>query len=274
MSDQTNQYNETTSVPVLEVHNMTVSYRNKVALWDIDFEIDSGQIIGIIGPNGSGKTTLLKSIMRLIPIQSGYVKIFGKALPRVRSQISYVPQRNSVDWDFPATVMDVVKMGCYTPKNIFKWTDKRDTDIAAHYLDQIGMLSMAKRQISQLSGGQQQRCFIARALTQQSELYLMDEPFVGIDMATEKTIIKLLRNLKAKKKTIVIVHHDLQTAFEYFDTIILLNTRLVASGKTSQVLTSENIRLAYGGQLDILAKLQQLITQKQFFTREEEMKET
>ena len=252
----------------LEVHNLTVSYSRKPVLWDVDFAIPKGQLVGIVGPNGSGKTTLLKSIMGLIESDSGYSELFGRPLHEVREKVSYVPQRESVDWDFPASVMDVVCMGRYRRSKILKRISRSDKEIASNALEQVGMLPFAKRQIGELSGGQQQRVFIARSLAQQAEIYLMDEPFVGVDAATEEAILRLLTQMKKEGKTVIIVHHDLQTAFEYFDWIVLLNTRLVANGPKDEVFRPEILQEAYGGRLTVLSKIGDLISSKQFPLRE------
>ena len=258
-------------IPSLEVHNLTASYQRRPVLWDVDFTMPQGALIGIVGPNGSGKTTFLRNVMGLMKPDSGYVKIFGENLNKIRSRVSYVPQRESVDWDFPANVMDVVLMGRYTPKNIFKRTSKEDKEIAIQSLEKVNMLPFAKRHISQLSGGQQQRVFLARALAQQADIYFMDEPFVGVDAATEESILKLLTEMKSTGKTVVIVHHDLQTAYEYFDNIILLNTRLVAAGPTREVLTPELLQEAYGGKLTVLSRISELMARKDFPAREKGM---
>lgn len=194
--------------PILEVHDLTVSYDRKPVLWGVDFSIPKGQIIGILGPNGSGKSTLLKSIMGLIPISSGYIKIFDKDIDEVRKKVSYVPQRESVDWDFPASVFDVVLMGRYGHLGLFKRPRKADREIAQIALEKVGMQNYATRQISQLSGGQQQRVFLARAIAQDADIYFMDEPFAGVDAATESAIIELLRNMVKNGKTLVVVHQD------------------------------------------------------------------
>lgn len=259
--------------PSVEVHNLTVSYNKKPVLWDIDFTLPEGQIIGIIGPNGSGKTTLLKSLMDLIPSDSGFVQIFGKPLDRSRERIAYVPQRETVDWDFPASVMDVVLMGRYRKYNILKRISKRDREIAEEALQQVNLLPFANRQISQLSGGQQQRVFIARALAQQADLYLMDEPFAGVDAATENAILELLTTMKQEGKTMIVVHHDLQTAWEYFDWFVLLNTRMVACGPKEEVFNKEMLSEAYGGQLTLLAKITDLIQRQDFPVREKHYKD-
>lgn len=252
----------------LEVHDLTVSYSRKPVLWDIDFSLPEGCIAGIIGPNGAGKSTLLKSIMDIVPSSSGYVKLFGKSLDQARSRVSYVPQRESVDWDFPASVLDVVLMGRFGKLGLFKRPGKKDRDRAMDCLEKVGMTAFAKRQISQLSGGQQQRVFLARALAQEADLYLMDEPFAGVDAATEDAIIALLREMSAQNKTIIVVHHDLQSAVTYFDWILLLNMRLIASGPTEQVFINELIQQTYGGKLTVLAEVGNILEKKQFPSRE------
>ena len=261
------------NTPALEVHNLTASYNRKPVLWDIDFQLPQGQLIGIVGPNGSGKTTLLKNIMGLMEPDSGYVNMFGQKLDDVRERVSYVPQRESVDWDFPASVLEVVQMGRYRKNNLFKRLTARDHEIATQSLEKVNMLEYARRQISQLSGGQQQRVFIARSLAQQADLYLMDEPFVGVDAATEESIFKLLTEMKEQGKTVIIVHHDLQTAYEYFDWIVLLNTRLVAAGPKDDVFTSNLLQEAYGGRLTVLSRIGDLIAKKDFPLRESDFKE-
>lgn len=252
----------------IETHNLTVSYNRRPVLWNIDFEIPTGNIVGIIGPNGSGKTTLLKAIMGLVPISSGYVKIFDKPLDEVRERISYVPQRESVDWDFPASVMDIVLMGRYRKNNLMKRLSKSDKDIAAEALEKVNMLEYSNRQISQLSGGQQQRVFIARSLAQGADLYIMDEPFVGVDASTEEAILNLLSDMKKEGKTVVVVHHDLQTAKDYFDWIVLLNTRMVAAGPKDEIFKEELLQEAYGGKLNVLSKVGDLMKEKAFNVRE------
>jgi manganese/zinc/iron transport system ATP- binding protein len=256
------------SDPALEVHDLTVSYDRKPVLWDIDLTLPKGALIGVIGPNGAGKSTLIKTVMNLLPTSSGHVKIFDKNLDEVRSRVSYVPQRESVDWDFPASVLDVVLMGRYGMRGLFKRMRKADEDAALDALAKVGMDSYRDRQISQLSGGQQQRVFLARALVQQAELYLMDEPFAGVDMSTEAAIIELLRDMRSKGQTVVVVHHDLQSAAEYFDWIVLLNMRLVASGPTKEVLTTDLLQHTYGGKLTLLANVGDLLQKQQFPARE------
>lgn len=254
----------------VDVHNITVSYSGAPVLWDLDFELPTGILAGIIGPNGSGKTTLLKTIMGIIKPVSGNVKIFASNIDKVRGKIAYVPQRETVDWEFPISVMEVVLMGRYSEKNIFRRTTKADKEIAREALESVGMLEFKNRQISELSGGQQQRVFIARALTQKADLYFMDEPFAGVDMATEKTILQILLRLKDEGKTVLIVHHDLRTVREYFDYTILLNTRLVAAGNTPEVLTEKNLNDAYGARLTLLEEVGKEIQKKDFPLREKD----
>jgi len=250
--------------PVLEVHDLTVSYDKNPVLWNIDFSIPKGKLVGIIGPNGAGKSTLLKSVMGLVDKQSGYVKVFDKELDAVREQISYVPQRESVDWDFPASVLDVVLMGRYGRRGLFKRITKEDKAIAMSSLEKVNMEDYAKRQIAQLSGGQQQRVFIARSLAQQANLYLMDEPFAGVDASAESSILNLLQEMREEEKTILVVHHDLQSAFEYFDWVILLNMRLVASGPKEEVFTPDLLQETYGGKLTLLDSLSNFIRRKEY----------
>ncbi len=247
------------SDPVLEVHDLTVTYQRKPALWDVDFMIPSGVLAGIVGPNGAGKSTLIKAVMDLIPTASGYVKIFGHAVDEVRDRISYVPQRESVDWDFPASALDVVLMGRYSKRGLFRRLGDRDRRIARDCLHQVGMEAFAGRQISQLSGGQQQRVFLARALAQEADLYLMDEPFAGVDASTESAVLTLLSQLRDAGKTILVVHHDLQTAAEYFDWMIMLNTRLVAAGPRDEVFTHDLLQETYGGKLTLLSTVGNLV---------------
>ncbi len=244
--------------PILEVHDLTVTYQRKPALWDIDFGIPAGVLAGIVGPNGAGKSTLIKAIMDLIPTASGYVKVFGRSVDDVRDRVSYVPQRESVDWDFPASALDVVLMGRYKKRGLLRRISDRDRRIARDCLHQVGMDAYAGRQISQLSGGQQQRVFLARALAQEADLYLMDEPFAGVDASTEAAVLTLLSELRNAGKTIIVVHHDLQTAAEYFDWMIMLNTRLVASGPREEVFTQELLQETYGGKLTLLSTVSAL----------------
>ncbi|MEB2774273.1 metal ABC transporter ATP-binding protein [Algoriphagus sp. D3-2-R+10] len=250
--------------PILEIHDLTVSYDQSPVLWNVDLSLPAGKLIGILGPNGAGKSTLIKAIMGLVPITGGYVKIFDRELNDVRSRISYVPQRESVDWNFPASVLDVVMMGTYGKLGLFRRPGKKEKKIAMDCLEKVGMQSFIDRQISELSGGQQQRVFIARALAQEADLYLMDEPFAGVDMATETAIFQLLQEMTAAGKTVIVVHHDIHSAMNYFDWIIMLNLHLVASGPKTDVVTEELLRKTYGGKLNLLTKVTDIIRQKDF----------
>ena len=254
--------------PIVELHDLTVSYHRKPALWDIDLTLPPAAIIGIIGPNGAGKSTLLKAMMGLVELSSGYVKMFDQELDQVRSRVSYVPQRESVDWDFPASVLDVVLMGRYGKLGLFTRPRKADKEVAMECLRKVDMIDYANRQISQLSGGQQQRVFLARALAQEADLYFMDEPFAGVDAATEKAIIYLMKTMSKQGKTVIVVHHDLQSAQEYFDWAVLLNLRLIANGPVDQVMTRELLQETYGGKLTLLAEVGDLLTRKEFPSRE------
>jgi manganese/zinc/iron transport system ATP- binding protein len=237
----------------LEIHDLTVSYHRKPVLWNVDLAVPRGKLVGIIGPNGAGKSTLIKAVMGLLPLSSGWVQVFGQSVERMRDKVGYVPQRESVDWTFPVTAMDVVLMGCYGRVPWWRRVGRAEKERARKSLEKVGMLAYANRQISNLSGGQQQRVFLARALAQDSEVYLMDEPFAGVDAATESAIVKLLQELRAAGKTVLVVNHDLQTAKEYFDMLILINMRLVAFGPTEEVFTPELLQKTYGGRLTILA---------------------
>lgn len=252
----------------LEVHDLTVSFDKKPVLWNIDLMIPTGKLVGIIGPNGAGKSTLIKAAMGLLPVSSGYVRIFDQPIDAVRPQVSYVPQRESVDWDFPASVLDVVMMGRYGKLGLFRGLRKADREAAMDCLSKVGMEGFAGRQISQLSGGQQQRTFLARALAQQARIYFMDEPFAGVDAATEKTIIQLLQSMTAAGNTVIVVHHDLQTVSQYFDWVILLNTRLISHGPSELVFTQENLKETYGGKLTVLTDVGELLRKERFPSRE------
>jgi manganese/zinc/iron transport system ATP- binding protein len=236
------------------VHDLTVAYSDTPVLWDIDLSIPAGTLTAIIGPNGAGKSTLIKAILGLVPLAAGTVEIFGGPYRERRQAVGYVPQRGSVDWDFPTNALDVVLMGRYGRLGWIRRPGKADKEFANRCLEQVGMADFATRQISQLSGGQQQRVFLARALAQDAQLYFMDEPFAGVDAATERAIIALLQELRSSGKTVVCVHHDLESAPEYFDWLALLNVRLIASGPFAETFTSENLSKAYGGRLGLLAK--------------------
>ncbi len=248
--------------PILSVQDLTVSYDKKPVLWNINFGIPSGQIIGIMGPNGAGKSTLIKSIMGLHPLSSGVIKIFEKNLNQIRKKISYVPQRATIDWNFPITVEEVVMMGRHSHLGFFRKPRISDNEIVDKCIKDLGIDALRKRQISELSGGQQQRVFLARALAQEADLYFMDEPFVGVDASTEAVIIKLLEDIKNSGKTVVVVHHDLQTAASYFDWLVLLNQRLIASGPMGEVFTEKTLREAYGSQLTLLTKIANYLKQE------------
>ncbi|MEN0006808.1 MAG: metal ABC transporter ATP-binding protein [Bacteroidota bacterium] len=254
--------------PAVEFHDLTVSYDKKPVLWNIDMTLPKGALIGIVGPNGAGKSTLIKAAMGLLPLGSGYVRIFDQPLDEVRQRVSYVPQRETVDWDFPTSVLDVVLMGRYGKLGLFRRPRKADKALAMECLRKVGMEAFVKRQISQLSGGQQQRVFLARALAQEADLYFMDEPFAGVDAATETAILGVLKELTAAGKTVIVVHNDLQSAAEFFDWIILLNMRLVAVGPISQVFTSDLLQEAYGGKLTVLAEISELIKKRSVPSRE------
>lgn len=259
---------EIINIPALEVHDLTVAFDRKPVLWNVDLTLPQGKLVGIIGPNGAGKSTLIKAVMGLLPLSSGYVKIFDQPIDEIRKRVSYVPQRESVDWDFPASVLDIVLMGRYAKLGLFKRPRKADRDVAIDCLKKVGMESFMNRQISQLSGGQQQRTFLARALAQQADIYFMDEPFAGVDAATEKAIISLLQTMTEEKKTVIVVHHDLQSVPKYFDWIIMLNTRLVAYGPTESTFNQQNLQETYGGKLTLLADVADLLKREGFPNRE------
>ncbi len=240
------------NAPVLEVHDLTVAYHTKPVLWDVDLTLPGSRLVAVVGPNGAGKSTLLKAVLDLVPLASGYVRVFGQPYAEVRTRVAYVPQRESVDWDFPSSVLDVVMMGRYGRLGWFKRPTRADRESAMAALGRVGMAEYRDRQISRLSGGQQQRTFLARALAQDADLYLMDEPFAGVDAVTERAIVELLRELRDRGKAVVCVHHDLQTVREYFDSVALLNMRLVKAGPVAEVFTEENLSRTYGGRLSIL----------------------
>lgn len=233
----------------IDVRDLTVAYREKPVLWDVDLQIPKGVLMAIVGPNGAGKTTFIKSVLGLVAPAAGSVLVHGKAYQDDRSVIAYVPQRGSVDWDFPTNVLDVVTMGMYGSLGWFRRPGTAERQKAVRALAEVGMETFADRQISQLSGGQQQRVFLARALVQDADVFLMDEPFQGVDATTERAIVDLLRALREKGKTVVVVHHDLQTVPEYFDQVMLLNVRRIAAGPVDDVFTEDNLRATYGGRV-------------------------
>ena len=243
----------------VSIHDMTVAYHRKPVLWDVDLDVPDGQLVAVIGPNGAGKSTLIKAVLGLVPMASGDVRIYGAPLAERRSLVGYVPQRESVDWDFPVSALDVVAMGLYRQIGWFRRIRPAHREAAMKALARVGMDSFALRQISQLSGGQQQRVFLARALVQDAKLYFMDEPLAGVDAATEQVIIRLLRELRDAGRTAVVVHHDLQTVPDYFDHVIMLNTRVVAAGRTAEVFTRENLHKTYGGRLTLLDEAAQAV---------------
>jgi len=230
----------------LQINDLTVAYNSKPALWDVDLSVPEGVLMAIVGPNGAGKSTLIKSTLGLIPRAAGNVRFYGKTYQKARELVGYVPQRGSVDWDFPTSVLDVVQMGLYGKLGWLKRPGKNERELALHALEQVGIADLAERQISQLSGGQQQRTFLARALVQDAQIYFMDEPFAAVDAVTERAIVTILQELRARNKTVLVVHHDLQTVTEYFDYVTLLNVEIIASGRTDDVYTDANLRRTYG----------------------------
>jgi ABC-type Mn/Zn transport systems, ATPase component len=236
----------------VSVRDLTVAYEEKPVLWDADLEIPAGSLAAIIGPNGAGKSTLIKAILGLVPTAAGMVRLFGEPYAKVRKRVGYVPQRGSVDWDFPTSVLDVVMMGMYGRLGWVRRPGKAERERARECLREVGMEDYAGRQISQLSGGQQQRVFLARALAQDADLYFMDEPFAGVDATTERAIVAILKRLRDDGKTVLVVHHDLQTAPEYFDWAVLLNVRVMASGPMAATFTPDNLQRTYGGRIAFL----------------------
>lgn len=237
---------------VIRIEDLTVSYNEKPVLWDIDLTVPPAVLMAIVGPNGAGKTTLLKAMLGLIPATAGEVTAFGGSLKDNRRRIGYVPQRTAVDWDFPTTAIDVVLMGSYGSLGWIRRPGKKEKVAAMAALEKVGMTDFAYRQISQLSGGQQQRVFLARALLENADIYMMDEPFQGVDATTERAIIALLQELRNAGKTVICVHHDLQTVPEYFDWVTLLNVRRIASGPVETTFTPENLKKAFGGRISFL----------------------
>lgn len=229
----------------VHIEDMTIAYRDKPVLWDIDLDIEMGKRTAIVGPNGAGKSTLLKAVLGLITSISGSVKIFDKNIKYVYKNIAYIPQQNEVDWDFPTTVIDVVLMGRYVHLGWIKRPKKYDYDIAYNALEIMGMKEFANRQISQLSGGQKQRVFFARAIAQNADIYFMDEPLAGVDIKTEKIIMDKIKDFIDEGKTCIVVHHDLSTVPNYFDNVVLINKRIISSGTVNNVFNDENIKRTY-----------------------------
>ncbi len=229
----------------IKVRNLSVTYRTEPALWNIDLDFPEGKMIAIVGPNGAGKSTLIKAVMGLVPITAGKISVYDKSYSKQRSKVAYVPQRGSVDWDFPTDALDVVEMGLYGKLGWLRRPNSQTREKARKCLEKVGLADYADRQIGQLSGGQQQRVFVARALAQDPQIYLMDEPLNGVDAITEETILSILENLRKEGKTIVMVHHDLQTVDKYFDWVVMLNRNLVAGGPIKEVFTRKNLDRAY-----------------------------
>ncbi len=260
-SGQPAQTPDTGTCPLV-VRDLTVAYHRKPVVWDIDLAIPQGKLVGIVGPNGAGKSTLLKACLDLIPKSSGEVQFFGEPYTRQLKRVGYVPQRESVDWDFPVSVLDVVAMGTYGQLGWFRRVNRRCKALALRALERVGMADYANRQISQLSGGQQQRTFLARALVQDADIYFMDEPFAAVDAATERAIVELLKDLQVRGCTCLVVHHDLATVRQYFDWTVLLNMRVVAAGPTAEVFHEENLRKTYGGKLSLLSEAADALTRR------------
>lgn len=238
-----------TAVPALETRRLTVSYGRRPAVWDLDAEFPAGTLAAIVGPNGAGKSTLMKAALGLVPHDAGSSLAFGEPVSRMLDQVAYVPQREAIDWDFPISVREVVEMGRYREVGWFRRVPASEREIVAEALERVGMGPYADRQVGQLSGGQRQRVFIARALAQQAQLMLLDEPFAGVDMRTEGSILDLLAQLRDEGSSIVVVHHDIETVRRRFDWALLMNVRTVACGPPSESLSVENVRRAYGAAL-------------------------
>ena len=251
------------STSPLSVYDLTVAYHRKPVIWDLGFDIPAGSLVGIVGPNGAGKTTLLKAVMDLIPRASGRIRVFGKSYRQSRHRVGYVPQRESVDWDFPVDALDVVSMGLFSKIGWCLPVRAHHRQAAMAALETVGIADLARRQISQLSGGQQQRTFLARALVQNADLYLMDEPFAAVDAATERAIVDILHRMKDSGKTAVVIHHDLQTVPDYFDYVVLLNMRIVAYGPVEEVFTPENLQKTYGGRLTLLEEVSEAMRRRE-----------
>jgi manganese/zinc/iron transport system ATP- binding protein len=239
----------------LEFHDVTVAYGRRPVLWNIDLVVPGACLFGIIGPNGAGKSTLLKAALGLVPLAGGEVSVLGAPLAAVRGRVGYVPQRESVDWDFPVSVIDVVLMGTYARLGWLRRPGGRERQLAAACLERVGLTDVADRQIGRLSGGQQQRVFLARALAQEADVYFLDEPMAGVDARSQERIFQVLAGLRGEGKLVVVVHHDLRSAAEWFDAVALIDMRLVATGPAAAVLTPENLRRTYAGRLDVLDEI-------------------
>lgn len=233
-------------MPAIHVDDLSMAYREQPVLWDVDVDVPAGTLTAIVGPNGAGKTTLMKGILGLMPIISGHILLLGEPIDRVRRQIGYVPQKSSVNWSFPTTVEDVVLMGRYAHLGWIRRPDRHDREIAEDAMQSLGVTPYRHRQISELSGGQKQRVFLARAMAQEATLYFLDEPFTGVDAVTERVLVNRLHELRDAGKTILAVHHDLETLPAYFDRVILLNKVVIADGPVDEVMTDDNMACAYG----------------------------
>lgn len=249
-------------LPMVEFHDVTVAYARRPVLWNIDLTIDGPCLFGIIGPNGAGKSTLLKAALGLVPLAGGTIRFFGAPFSEVRGRIGYVPQRESVDWDFPVNVSDVVLMGTYGRLGWFRRPGRRERELAGQCLERVGLADVARRQIGKLSGGQQQRVFLARALAQQADVYVLDEPMAGVDARSQDLIFGVLSELRDAGRLVVVVHHDLRTAAQWFDRVALIAMRLVATGPTAAVLTPENLERTYAGRLDLLDELGRAVEER------------
>jgi len=230
----------------LEIEQLTVNYEETSVLWDISLSLPDKKMVAVVGPNGAGKSTFLKTLLGGVKPISGSILLYGQPLEKMRGHVGYVPQRSSVDWDFPITAFDLVMMGCFRQIKWFKWVSKKARHLTEQALEMVKMTPFAQQQIGQLSGGQQQRLFIARALAQQADIYLLDEPFAGVDIVTETALMQLLKELRDAGKTIIIVHHDLSSVEEHFDWVVLLNTCLIAAGPVSEIFNAQNIQRTYG----------------------------
>jgi len=247
---------------MLEFHDVTVAYGRRPVLWNVDLTIGGPCLFGVIGPNGAGKSTLLKAALGLVPMVGGCVRFFGQPLARVRGRVGYVPQRETVDWDFPVSVLDVVLMGTYGRLGWLRRPGRRERDLARHCLARVGLVDLADRQIGRLSGGQQQRVFLARALAQEADVYLFDEPLAGVDVRSQERIFQVLAAVRDEGKLVVVVHHDLRTAEEWFDRVALVDMRLVAAGPTAEVLTPDNLRRTYAGRVELLEELGRAVAER------------
>ncbi|MBX9974753.1 metal ABC transporter ATP-binding protein [Cytobacillus firmus] len=241
--------------PAISIEDLHVSYFGNEAVTGVSLSVNTGNLVGIIGPNGAGKSTFLKAMLNLIPKDKGAVKVLGKPIAEVRKSIAYVPQRNDIDWDFPITVLDVVLIGTYPHLKLFRRPKKKDKEWAMECLQRVGMQEFSRRQIGELSGGQQQRVFLARALAQKADLFFLDEPFVGVDVSSEETIVNILKELCRQGKTVIVVHHDLSKANDYFNQLILLNKELISFGTVEEVFKPEVIAKAYKGQFAFMNEI-------------------